>query len=106
MSQPSPPPTKPTTKRKLKRWLGCAGVVLMVIVLLAIGSLWLGRHLWQSEPDYWTANQVYAATDINGLTDTADRAFNRVLSELSNSHGYKRATTRPILTISALARSI
>ena len=75
-------------KSKVKRRFGCVVIVLMVLVLLGLGAVGLGRYLWNSQPDYWTENQTYTATDETSLTDTADRAFNRVLSELSNADGY------------------
>ena len=77
-------------KQRLRKRLGCIAIVLLSLVLFAALALVIGRHLWASEPAYWTQNQSYIAqTDPDRLTDVADRAFNRILSELSNSQGYK-----------------
>lgn len=78
-----------TKASKAKRLLGCSAIVLMVLVLLVLGTVGVVRHLWHSEPGYWTANQAYTSGDRSALTDEADRAFNRVMSELSNDSGYR-----------------
>ncbi len=77
-------------KGRWKKRLGCAAVVLFTIGLLALGLFLYGRHLWRSEPTYWTNNQSFTTqTSQAQLTNMADRAFNRVMSELSNSSGYQ-----------------
>ncbi len=76
--------------RRIRRRLGCAFIVLVLLVLIGLLAFVFGRHLWRSEPTYWTQNQTFTAnTSDVALTDMADRAFNRILSELSNSRGYQ-----------------
>lgn len=74
----------------MRKRLGCIALVLLSLVLFASLALVIGRHLWAGKPAYWTQNQAFITqTDPTRLTDVADRAFNRILSELSNSQGYK-----------------
>lgn len=69
--------------------MGCL-FVLLLFALLALAAVGLGRRLWHSEPAYWTRNQAaITATDQTILVDAADRAFNRILGELSDSRGYQ-----------------
>lgn len=69
--------------------MGCA-VVLLVLLVLGLAAAAIGRKLWHTEPSYWTQNQAFKTqTDTETLTDRADRAFNRILSELSDSRGYQ-----------------
>jgi hypothetical protein len=95
MTTADTPPSQPTGRRRFtRRRLGYVVIVLMLLALLALLAVGIGRHLWQSEPDYWTRNQTFtASTSEVRLTDMADRAFNRILSELSDSRGYKPAET-------------
>lgn len=79
--------TKPD--RRARRRFGCviAAMLVVMAVLLAVG---IGRGMWQSEPAYWTQNQAFIQhTSKAKLTDLADRAFNRILGELSSSRGYQ-----------------
>lgn len=80
--------------RRLRRRLGCAAIVLGLLIVLGLILFVSGRSLWRSEPAYWTANQSFIAnTSEVELTDLADRAFNRILSELSYSRGYHQVDT-------------
>ena len=86
----NPPPVKPVARaRRRRRWaLGCLTVFLLLIVA-GLLIAWIGRSLWQSEPDYWGQNQSFVqATPPQTLEVIADNAFNRVLGELSQSRGY------------------
>ncbi len=83
------PPDTLTKPARRRRWrLGC---LIAVVVLLGVSLLgaWWGRVLWQSEPVYWTQNRSFIQhASEEELNDLADRAFNRILSELSSSRGY------------------
>lgn len=69
--------------------MGCL-IVLLLFALLAVAAVGIGRKLWRSEPAYWARNQTaIAGTDQTLLIDAADRAFNRILGELSDSRGYQ-----------------
>jgi hypothetical protein len=68
----------------------------MFVVTMLIAAVGIGRGLWHSEPKYWVLNQYFLeVTPQAQLTDMADRAFNRVLGELSQSSGYKPVDPRP-----------
>jgi hypothetical protein len=59
-------------------------------VFVTLAAVGIGRRLWHSEPAYWTRNQAaITATNQAILIDAADRAFNRILGELSDSRGYQ-----------------
>ena len=69
--------------------MGCL-FVLLLFALVALAAWGIGRKLWRSEPAYWARNQAaIAGTDQTRLIDAADRAFNRILGELSDSRGYQ-----------------
>lgn len=71
--------------------MGCL-FALVLFALLAMAAYGIGRKLWHSSPAYWTRNQAgIAGTDQAVLIDAADRAFNRILGELSDSRGYQPA---------------
>ena len=75
--------------RRTRRRFGCvvAAMILVMVALLAVG---IGRRMWQSEPAYWIENRTFIRhTSEAELTDLADRAFNRILGELSSSSGYQ-----------------
>ncbi len=104
----------PTSKNqrpgRRKRWaIGCLGVILL---LGAIGwiSYWVGQSLWQAEPVYWEQNQRFVeVTPEETLGVIADNAYNRVLSELSQSRGYVPGGTekwRPVTEDSLGVRTI
>jgi len=87
---PNPNPSK-THRRSLRRF-GCAAVVMLMVTML-LAAVGIGRGLWQDEPKYWKWNQYFLEqTPQVELADMADRAFNRVLGELSQSRGYRPAT--------------
>lgn len=88
------PSPKAETKKpgRRNRWLMGCGALLLVLVLIAVTAGLIGRHLWQSEPAYWTRHQVFITeTDVPTQQRVADDAFNRVMSELSYSRGYRPA---------------
>lgn len=69
--------------------MGCL-FVLLLLVLIGFAAWGIGHKLWHSEPAYWTSNRAaITATDQTVLVDAADRAFNRILGELSDSRGYR-----------------
>lgn len=69
-------------------------IVLILLVLIGFLAFAYGRHLWRSEPAYWIQNQAFTAnTSDVAMTDMADRAFNRILSELAYSRGYQPVDT-------------
>ncbi|GAB4108779.1 MAG: hypothetical protein Kow00105_16570 [Phycisphaeraceae bacterium] len=63
----------------------------MLVNVLLLGLLGvLAWNRWHSEPDYWTVNLArLQAQAPEQLTDTADRLFNRLLTELSDPQGYQ-----------------
>ena len=88
-----PPPTAPkqsgTQRRRSLKRIGCAATAIFVVTML-IAAIGIGRGLWHSEPKYWVMNQYFLElTPQAKLSNMADRAFNRVLGELSQSSGYK-----------------
>ncbi len=69
--------------------MGCL-FVLLLFAMIAVAAVGIGRRLWRSEPAYWIGNRAaIAQTDPAVLVDAADRAFNRILGELSDSRGYQ-----------------
>lgn len=88
------PSMKTSRRRRIRRRLGCASIILLVLIFIGLALAAYGRSLWHSEPTYWTENKTFTAnTNETTLTDMADRAFNRILSELSNSSGYQSSGT-------------
>lgn len=77
-----------------KRWLLGCGTLLLLVVLVVVSLVLIGRHLWRSEPAYWTQHTAFLAdTDVPTQRRMADDAFNRVMSELSYAKGYKPVQT-------------
>jgi len=72
-----------------KHWaIGCLAAVLLLIAIVGVGYL-VGKRLWQTKPTYWETNRAFVqATPPETLEVLADNAFNRILSELSQSRGY------------------
>ncbi len=88
----------PKPVRRNRRRLGCV-IVIMAVVMIALLVAGIGRSRWLSKPAYWTRNQkLMVSVEQTELIDTADRAFNRILSELSDSQGYK-PTGKPDLGV-------
>jgi len=89
MPQEIPPQSSAAPRRRSLKRVGCVGVLLLVVTIL-IAAVGIGRSLWQSEPKYWVLNQWFLEqTPQPELAGMADRVFNRALSELSGSSGYK-----------------
>ncbi len=75
--------------RRARRRFGCV-IAVMVVVIVTLLAVGVGRHLWLTEPGYWIRNEAFIQyTSEVKLDGLADRAFNRVLSELSSSRGYQ-----------------
>ncbi len=79
--------TKPT--RRSRRRIGCviSAMVVLMIALLVVG---IGRRMWLDTPTYWERNRAFIQHNSESdLNDLAERAFNRVLGELSYAQGYQ-----------------
>ncbi len=84
-----------SSKPRSRHRTGCLLIILINVLLLALLGM-LAWNRWHSEPDYWAVNRARLQGQApEQLTDSADRLFNRLLTELSDPQGYQPEPNGP-----------